>query len=129
MRKLILALAFLAIINLATAQQSRIEVTNTHNAAVDNKPNSDKVPEVYALTGQFDRVLVLRFKYQADLLTGLERMVKENKIRNAVILSGIGSVRGYHYHTVSNRSFPSQEHLCDEPDRSGGHRKHERLRD
>ena len=49
MRKLILALSFLAIINLAAAQQSRVEVTNTVNAAVDNKPNSDKVPEVYAL--------------------------------------------------------------------------------
>ena len=115
MRKLILTLSFLAIINLAAAQQSRVEVTNTVNAAVDNKPNSDDVPEVYALSGQFDRVLVLRFKYQADLLAGLERMVKEQKIKNAVILSGIGSVRSYHYHTVSNGSFPSQNIFVKNP--------------
>jgi uncharacterized protein len=115
MRKLIRILAFLALLNLAAAQPVRTEVTNTVSAAVDNKPNSDAVPEVYALTGQFDRVLVLRFKYQADLLAGLERMVKEQKIRNAVILSGIGSVRSYHYHTVSNGSFPSKNIFVKNP--------------
>jgi predicted DNA-binding protein with PD1-like motif len=115
MRKLIFVLGFLAILNLAAAQTTRVEVTNVTSAAVDSKPNSDKVPEVYALTGQFDRILVLRFKYQADLLTGLERMVKENKIKNAVILSGIGSVRGYHYHAVSNRNFPSQDIFVENP--------------
>jgi predicted DNA-binding protein with PD1-like motif len=108
MRKLILTLGFLAIISLAAAQTTRTEVTNATSAAVDAKPNSDTVPNVYALSGQFDRVLVLRFKYQADLLAGLERMVRENKIRNAVILSGIGSVRSYCYHTVSNGTFPSK---------------------
>jgi predicted DNA-binding protein with PD1-like motif len=51
---------------------------------------------------------VLRFKYQTDLLSGLERIVKEQKIHNAVILAGIGSVRGYHVHTVSNGTFPSK---------------------
>ena len=90
-------------------------MTNVTSAAVDSKPNSDKVPEVYALSGQFDRVLVLRFKYQADLLAGLERMVKENKVRNAVILSGIGSVRSYHYHTVSNGTFPSKNIFVNNP--------------
>ena len=108
MRRLIQILFFLALWNLATAQPTRIELTNVTTAAEDAKTNSDKVPEVYALSGQFDRVLVLRFKNQADLLAGLERMVKENKILNAVILSGIGSVSGYHYHTVSNGTFPSK---------------------
>ena len=37
-----------------------------------------------------------------------ERMVKERNIRNAVILSAIGSVRNYHVHSVSNREFPSK---------------------
>jgi uncharacterized protein len=115
MRKLIQILGFLAILNLAAAQPIRIEVTNATTAAVDNKTNSDAVPEVYALSGQFDRVLVLRFKYQADLLAGLERMVKEHKIHNAVILSGIGSVRSYHYHTVSNGSFPSRNIFVKNP--------------
>ena len=108
MRRLIQMLSFLAIVNLAAAQPVRTERTNATTAAEDAKPNSDRVPDVYALTGQFDRVLVLRFKYQTDLLAGLERMVKEQKIRNAVILSGIGSVKSYHYHTVSNGAFPSK---------------------
>jgi len=108
MRKLIQIFGFLAIINLAAAQPVRTEVTNATTSAVDNKPNSDTVPEVYAISGQFDRVLVLRFKYQTDLLAGLERMAKEHNIRNGVILSGIGSVRSYHYHTVSNGTFPSK---------------------
>ena len=115
MRKLIPILGFLAIINLVAAQPTRTEVTNVTTAAADSKPNSDAVPDVYALSGQFDRVLVLRFKYQADLLAGLERMVKENKIRNAVILSGIGSVRSYHYHTVSNGTFPSRNIFVKNP--------------
>ncbi len=116
MRKLIQILGFLAIINLAAAQPTRTEVTNATTTAADAKPNSDTVPDVYAISGQFDRVLVLRFKYQADLLAGLERMVKENKIRNAVILSGIGSVRSYHYHTVSNGTFPSKNIFVQNPD-------------
>ena len=116
MRRLIQILSFLAIVNLAAAQPTRTEVINTTTPAEDNKSNSDKVPDAYALTGQFDRVLVFRFKNQTDLLPGLERMVKECKVRNAVILSGIGSVKSYHYHTVSNGTFPSQNVFVKNPD-------------
>jgi len=115
MRKLIQILSLLAIISPAAAQPTRTEVTNATTAALDSKPNSDTVPDVYVLSGQFDRVLVLRFKNQADLLAGLERMAKEHKIRNAVILSGIGSVRSYHYHTVSNGTFPSRNIFVKNP--------------
>ena len=108
MRKSVLIPGFLALALWAVAQPVRTERTNATTPAADAKPNTDRVPDVYALTGQFDRVLVLRFKNQADLLAGLERMVQEHKIRNAVILSGIGSVKSYHYHTVSNGTFPSK---------------------
>jgi uncharacterized protein len=116
MRKLIQILSFLVVINLATAQPTRTELTSATTLEQDSKPNSDKVPDGYALTGQFDRVLVLRFKYQTDLLAGLERMVKECKIRNAVILSGIGAVKGYHYHAVVNGTFPSKNVFVKNPD-------------
>ncbi len=116
MRRLVQILSFLAILDLAAAQPAHTEVTNPTTPAEDAKPNSDKVPDAYALTGQFDRILVLRFKYQTDLLAGLERMVKECKIRNAVILSGIGSVKSYHYHTVSNGTFPSKNIFVKNPD-------------
>ena len=90
----IFILAVLAVSGLAGGQQTRTEITNATTTANDAKLNTDTVPDAYAVSSQFERVLVLRFKYQTDLLTGLESMVKEHKIRNAVILSGIGSVRG-----------------------------------
>jgi predicted DNA-binding protein with PD1-like motif len=107
--------AFLALCSSAMAQQTRTEVTKPTTPVDDSKPNSPAVPDVYALEGQFDRILVLRFKYQADLLAGLENMVKEHKIRNAVVLAGAGSVTGYQVHGVSNRTFPSKNIYVKDP--------------
>jgi len=100
---------------LCFAQQTRHEITNATTPADDSKPNSDRVPDVYAVSGQFDRIVTLRLKYQADLLAGIEKIVKEQKIRNAVILSAIGSVRGYQVHQVSNRTFPSKNMFVTDP--------------
>jgi hypothetical protein len=97
------------------AQPTRTEVVKPTTPFDDTKPNSDKVPEAYAVPGQFERILVLRFKYETDLLAGLEKMVKNNHVRNAVILSGIGSLRGYHVHLVSNRTFPSKNLFIKDP--------------
>ena len=112
-RLIVVGVAFLS---LAAAQETRREITNNApTPAGDAKANSDQVPDVYAVTSQFQRVLIFRFKYQTDLLAGLEKMVKENKIRNAVILSGAGSVRGYQVHQVSNRTFPSKNMFVKDP--------------
>jgi uncharacterized protein len=100
---------------IAFAQQSRVEVTKATTPIDDSKPNSDQVPEAYALSGRFDRVLVLRFKHDSDLLAGIEKLVHEQHVRNAVILSGIGSVKGYHLHVVSNRTFPSKNIFIRDP--------------
>jgi predicted DNA-binding protein with PD1-like motif len=97
-----------------TAQQSRHEVTSPPNPA-DANANNPAVPDVYAVSSQFQRVLIFRFRYQADLLAGIESMVKQNRIRNAVILSGAGSVRGYQVHQVSNRTFPSKNMFVKDP--------------
>jgi predicted DNA-binding protein with PD1-like motif len=45
----------------------------------------------------------------------MEKMVAEQKIRNAVILAGAGSLTGYHYHLVSNRTFPSKNMFIKNP--------------
>ena len=91
----ILILIF-AIMGVLSAQETRREIVNAAPTPEgDTKPNSDTVPDVYAISGRFDRILVLRFKYNVDLLGGIEKMVKQEKIRNAVVLSGAGSVRGY----------------------------------
>jgi hypothetical protein len=108
MRVLLFVLNFLAVTSLLVAQESRTEVTKPTTPADDAKANSDSIPDVYALNGQFERVVVLRFKYQADLLAGMEKIVKEQNICNAVILAGAGSLTGYHFHLVSNRTFPSK---------------------
>jgi predicted DNA-binding protein with PD1-like motif len=99
-----------------SAQETRREIVNSAPTPEgDSKPNSDKVPDVYAIKGQFERILVLRFKYDVDLLAGMEKMVKQEKIRNAVVLSGAGSVRGYQIHQVSNRDFPSKNTFVKNP--------------
>jgi len=115
MKKLILILAVIAVAGWVIAEETRTEVTKATTPADDSKANSDAVPDVYAINGQFDHVVILRFKYQTDLLTGLEKMAKEQKIRNAVILSAIGSVRGYHVHSVTNRTFPSKDTFVKDP--------------
>jgi hypothetical protein len=98
------------------AQETRREIVNSSPTPADDaKANSDKVPDVYAIGGRFDRVVTLRFKFDADLLAGIEKMVKQEKIRNAVILSAAGSVRGYQVHQVSNRTFPSKNMFVKDP--------------
>lgn len=92
----------------AMGQETRTEIFKPTTPHDDSKANSAKVPDAYAISGQFERIVVIRLKFQADLLAGMEKMVKEQKIKNAVILSGIGSVRNYHIHSVSNRDFPSK---------------------
>jgi predicted DNA-binding protein with PD1-like motif len=119
MKKLFVAGTLTAVLaslaGVVVAQQThRVEVRSS-GAAEDARPNSPSVPDVYAMSGQFDRVVILRFKYQTDLLAGMEKMVQEQKIRNAVILSAIGSVRNYQVHAVSNRTFPSHDTFVQDP--------------
>lgn len=116
MRRLISLLGLLAIMSVAAVQTTRAEAATPTTPAEDSKPATNAVPDVYALSGQFDRIVLLRFKSQTDLLDGLERMVKEQKIRNGVILSSIGSVRSWHYHTISKPGAPSQDVYVKNPE-------------
>src|SRR5260370_9699483 len=96
-------------ITAASAQQARREIVNAAPTPADDaRPNSDKVPDAYAISGHFDRVLVLRFKFDTDLLAGMEKMLKQEKVQNRAILSGAWSLRAYQIHQVSNRDFPSK---------------------
>jgi uncharacterized protein len=113
MRTLIL---FLLAASVGFAQETRRTATlPSSNPADDSKPNNPQVPDVYAVSGHFDRVVVLRLKYKTDLLAGLQKMVKQENIRNGVILSAVGSVRGYQVHQVSNRTLPSQDTFVKNP--------------
>ena len=70
-------------------------------------------PEVYTVSGDFTRIVVVRIKRGMDLLDGLKMAVEREKIRNAAILSGVGSLTGYHVHAVSNTTLPAQNIFYD----------------
>jgi predicted DNA-binding protein with PD1-like motif len=114
MKKLLLVLLVISLS--AAAQETRREVVHASaNPADATRPNSDRVPEVYAVNGNLQRIVVLRFKFGADLLAGLQKMIGEQKIRNAVILSGFGSVRNYQVHQVGNRDLPPKDVFTKNP--------------
>jgi len=83
--------------------------------AFSPKPNSPDVPSAIAVTTQFERVVILRFKYDTELLEGLQEAVKQNKIKNGVILAAAGSVRNYQLHQVANRTLPSKLSFVKDP--------------
>ncbi len=66
------------------------------------------VPEAIVSQGTIERVAVVRIKKDGDLLRGLQAAIREEGIKNAVILSGIGSLTEYHLHVVDNRIFPTK---------------------
>ncbi len=115
MRNWMLSLMLLALCAHTDAQETRTEFTNPATNAEDHRPNNVSVPEGYAVPGNFVKVLVMRFKYRTDLLAGIDSLAHTLKIRNAVILSGIGSVRNYRYHIVGNGSFPSKDIFIENP--------------
>ena len=97
-------------------QETRRVVTNpSPNPKDDSKPNSSAVPDAYALVGHFDRIVVIRLKNKANLLAGMMKVVQEQHIQNGVILSAIGSMRGYEIHTISNRDLPTQNTYVKNP--------------
>ena len=53
------------------AQETRHTTTNpSPNPQDDTKANSSAIPDAYALTGHFDRIVVIRLKNGANLLKG-----------------------------------------------------------
>lgn len=62
--------------------------------------------DIQIITSNFERVEIVKMKPGTDLLEGLSRVVQEKKIKNAVILNGIGSVTDYHYHVVTDKNLP-----------------------
>jgi len=107
----LLPLLLIAVLPLC-AQETRREIVNPSKAPADDaKPNSTAVPDGYAIHSHFERVVILRFKYDTDLLAGIQKMVKQENIRNAVILSAAGSVRGYQVHKFRTGRFLPKIHL------------------
>lgn len=106
-----LALAFLLALSLPAWAQT----THPKPPPDDLRANDPKVPDAYAISGHFIRIVVMRMKFQTDLLHGMEKLVKQEKIRDGVILSGIGSLRGYRVHSVSSRDLPPTDTFVSNP--------------
>jgi predicted DNA-binding protein with PD1-like motif len=52
------------------------------------------------------RIVALRLDPGEDVLLSLRAAVEEQRIRNAAILSGVGSLDRYHFHVVQTTNMP-----------------------
>jgi predicted DNA-binding protein with PD1-like motif len=66
----------------------------------------EAAPEVHTLSGDFERIVVVRLRRGTDLLEGMKQAVAREGIHNAAILSGVGSLTSYHVHAVGNTDYP-----------------------
>ena len=57
-------------------------------------------------------LVFIRLNPGDDLLASLEEAAKKHNIKNAVILSGIGSARSHHFHVVGTRENPPRNDFC-----------------
>ena len=66
----------------------------------------EEAKNINITTSEFERIEIIKMPSGTDMLEGLNSAVKEKKIKNAVILAGIGSVTDYHFHVVSDKNLP-----------------------
>jgi len=107
--------AFLAVLSMAMALAvcgcggpARHNDLAIHPVTKGGTATMESAPEVYTVSGNFTRIVVVRVRRGMDLLDGLKKAVEREKIRNAAILSGVGSLTGYRVHAVSNTTLPAQ---------------------
>jgi predicted DNA-binding protein with PD1-like motif len=70
---------------------------------------SPSAPAVQTLESRFTRVVIVRMRNGQDMLDALKAAVAKEGIKNAVILSGAGSLTRYRVHVVDNVTFPPKE--------------------
>jgi predicted DNA-binding protein with PD1-like motif len=58
---------------------------------------------------EIKRIITVRINPSEDILLGLRQAVKEHAIKNAVVLTGFGSVRRSHFHVVMSNDLPPAE--------------------
>jgi predicted DNA-binding protein with PD1-like motif len=64
---------------------------------------------MFDLTTKIKELKIVRLDPDMDLLLELRNYVSGNKIKNAVILNGIGSSKSYSYHVVASSDLPPKE--------------------
>ena len=105
MKKIVYQSVLLILLAAAGCQRAQSAKQNQPQASGDNEHMP--CPAVQTTAGDFVRVVIVRLKSGTDVLEGLKEAVQKENIKNAVILTGLGSVTRYHFHVVSNSSFPT----------------------
>ncbi len=95
--------ALLAVILILSASSG---CKQAHTGHPGQEKTETACPAVSTNTSDFERVVVVRLKYGEDILQGLNEAIRKEKIKNAVILTAIGSLTKYHFHDVNNSTFP-----------------------
>src|SRR5439155_20469973 len=75
---------------------------------------ADQAPAVHTIRSPIDRVVIVRLKNKTDMLDGLKQAVAREKIKNAVIISGFGSVTSYQVHVGESTRFPPKDKVTKE---------------
>lgn len=104
----ILVLFSVGLLTLALTAPPRAAEDPQPNRLTDRVKAGEPVPSPLTFASKFDRIVIVRMTYGTDMLDGLTKAVGREGIRNAVILSGIGSLTSYHVHVVSNTTFPTR---------------------
>lgn len=86
-------------------QRCPAEQASKQSALAADEP----APTVHTVGSNFSKIIVVRLKVGTDLLDGLQKAVKQENIKNAVILSGVGSLTSYRVHVVDSTTFPVKE--------------------
>jgi predicted DNA-binding protein with PD1-like motif len=107
MRLALLLLAFVVAVIAALVVAGRAAVTS--QAGGDNAPTAKSAAVVQTIETHFTRTVIVRMRYGQDMLDALKTAVAEKGIKNAVILSGAGSLTRYRVHVVDNVTFPPRE--------------------
>src|SRR5258705_11047870 len=68
-----------------------------------------EVPAVQTIQSPVSRVVVVRLKNKTDMLEGLKQAVAREKIKNAVFISGFGSVTSYQTPVVGTTTLPPKD--------------------
>ena len=64
---------------------------------------------MFDLSTKIKEIKIIRFDPDMDLLLEMRKFVSNKKIKNAVILNGIGSSKSYSYHVVSSPDLPPKQ--------------------
>ena len=104
----------LALLLLAVVVAVTVALVVTGRAAVTSQPSGDKAPPaksaaVQTIETHFTRTVIVRMRFGQDMLEAMRAAVAEKGIKNAVILSGAGSLTSYRVHVVDNVTFPPKE--------------------